>query len=104
MYGKAVTHMIRISAIINCLECAFHEVTNLPLLNKHNLCKELDIEIEKLFLKKSAQRFRITIENLISAKNLADYFILNRLILAGYSSNLNYDSISENISSILKKV
>jgi hypothetical protein len=26
------------------------------------------------------------------------------LILAGYSSNLNYDTISENISSILKKV
>jgi hypothetical protein len=104
MYGKAVTHMIRISAIINCLESAFHEVTHLPLLNKHNLCKELDTEIEKVFLKKSAQRFRITTENLISAKNLVDYFILNRLILAGYSSNLNYDTISENISSILKKV
>ena len=104
MYGKAITHMIRISAIIKSLENAFNIVKNLNTLNKHQLCKELDHHIKEEYLKDNLERYCISADVLKSAKDLVEYFVLNRLILAGYTSNLNYDSIHDNIGGILKKV
>ena len=104
MYGKALTQMIRICGMISCLEHSFEIVTNMESTNKHILCIELDNCIEKEYLKESKERYCITIENLKAAKDLVEYFILNRLILAGYASKLNYDTVSDNITSILKNI
>jgi hypothetical protein len=104
MYGKAIIHLIRISAIISCLETAFEIVSNIEIENKLILSIDLEEKIMKIYETQFTNKdFYITVENLTAAKLLVEYFILNRLILAGYPCAMNFESNFENIQSILNK-
>ncbi len=103
MYGKAIIHLIRISAIINCIENAFLTISDLDIENKLVLSEEIDEKLKLAYEKIDSNNFCITVENLRAAKELVEYFILNRLVLAGYSCNMDKESIQDNIQSILKR-
>ena len=103
MYAKADTHLIRLSAIHNCLENMFKVISNLEFSNKLVLSKELDERINDAFSKQPSDIF-ISAENVKKAKELLDYFILTRLILAGFTCKMNFDSNEKNLASLIKLV
>ena len=103
MYGKAIVHMIRISSIISCLHNAFNIIMKLDVPNKIMLQKEIDLKLTDQF-KSFKDTYVISKDNLIAAKQLVEYFILNRLILAGYQANFSFDSVHKIIQSILNKI
>ena len=47
MFGKAITHFIRISAILHCFEIAFEILTNLKVDNKFVLSLKLKDQIDE---------------------------------------------------------
>ena len=104
MFGKAITHFIRISAILHCFEIAFEILTNLKVDNKFVLSLKLKDQIDEAIEMKGASCWLIEEDILVSARNLLDYFVLNRLILAGYNSTLSQNSNNRNIKSIIKAV
>ena len=100
MFAKAIIHLIKISAIINCVENAFKTIKEMEHDNKFILNKELENKFKQI-LRKLPTDIIITTDNLEKAKELLDYFILQRLIMAGYSCSMSFDSNEKNIQSLL---
>lgn len=101
MFGKAITHLIRIAAILHTFEVSFEILNKLEAENKFKLTVKLRDIIDKAIELKASSCWIIQEGVLVSARSLLDFFVLNRLILAGYNCSMNYKSNSQNITSIL---
>jgi hypothetical protein len=99
MYGKANTQIIRLAAILQAIETAFNILLKIEHPNKYILSADLKTSL-LIGIKKSIIS-KITSKTLCSAKRLREFFILNRLILAGYGCNFEYKSDEERINFIL---
>jgi hypothetical protein len=83
MMGKSVTHLVRLSAILQSLENAFQILTNLKTLNKLILTDELKQEINNIVINKPDIEC-INLNCIQNAKKLISYYNLHRLTMAGY--------------------
>ncbi len=91
MYGKATTHLIRLSAITQLINQVIDVLIKFP--------DESDQFITEKFIllvngeKTASLKIKhITCESVIHAKNLLDYFNHQKLILRGYNIDSNDDS------------
>jgi hypothetical protein len=100
MYGKAITHIIRVAAVLQALENAFDIVRSLNTSKKFMLSEDLKTLIMD-DIDQRARLYEIKYNTLCSAKKLVEYFILNRLTLAGYGCKLTFKCNFENIQLII---
>ena len=103
MYGTAITHIIRVAAVLEALENSFDIVRSLNTSKKFILSEDL----KTLIMDDIDQRaclYEIKYKTMCSAKRLVEYFILNRLTLAGYGCKLTFKCNFENIQFILLKL
>ena len=103
MYSKAGIQLIRLSAILCAFENAFDLISSLDIANKLILNNDI-VGLIKEKIAEKEQEVLITDDNLTRAKKLLDYFIINRLVLAGFKCNLKFDSNEDDLKRLLQLV
>jgi hypothetical protein len=88
MFGKAITQIIRLSAIVQVLENAFNMCIALKLTNKIDLSQNMKQDLEDHIRTYKASLYIINKSSFKAAENLLYYFIVSRFVLAGYNCNL----------------
>jgi hypothetical protein len=106
MYGKAITHLVRLSGILQALENANLVVLSLPKVCRHTINENLKMEIDESLKENRANlnSHFISSETLLRGKNMVEYFILHRLIMANYPCEISDKSNSQKIESIINNL
>jgi hypothetical protein len=104
MYGQANTHVIRLAAIIHAIEVAYSLVLNLNHPNKFELTDEFKIAVTLAIDAKGLVVSTINEASILAAKKLMEYYLFNRLVLAGYRCNLIFNTNELNINFILNSL
>jgi hypothetical protein len=92
MYGKATTHLIRLSAIVQVVDQVIDVIISFPGESNQSHISESFIANVKEAKNNSLKIKTISAQSVMYAKNMLDYFNHQRLILSGYNIDCNVDS------------
>ena len=101
MFGKAITQLIRLSCVLQAFENAIGVIKKIEC-DSNSLNKEF-----KAFVKaniKQGSVFFIDKKTLQRAKNLVEYFTINRLLMADYKCSSTDSSNKEILEQILSEI
>jgi hypothetical protein len=106
MFGKSITHLIRLSGVLQALENAGNLIINFNNDIRHSITKTLKNEIHCSLNVQTdyATTLSITRANIVRAKKLVEYFVLHRLVMAGYPCDVSDCSNIEKLAATLENV
>jgi hypothetical protein len=84
MFCKAITQIIRLSAIVQVLENAFNMCIALNLTNKIDLSQNMKQDLENHIRTYKVSFYIINKSSFKAAEHLLYYFIVSRFVLAGF--------------------